>query len=626
MPKQIWTEGRVVGYSAYEIYIKQFLAENPDGDPATEREWLASSLAMGSSLLMKVPAVTAASEKDHTVVDILLPENSTISAANTILGTYFDGECSSLSDTRVRIGGVNDDIAVWATWADTYGQLISNEIVGTKEMFEDVPLLNQAPEEMSAEARRKLKNYLKVVDGVVIQPGDWSDSSYPEDLIDPNTPLKLTPDLSDEGGRPYIRLDIRGTIEEGDEPWILLTGFTIRSVLMGLVKTDWSNAAENGDFLGPEAFPWANKIVFSVPNSYVAYLASGIYNRELPADDEPIMVEDTSIIDMKSVPEDNTDGQEQDVLSAPVLESYYSTALSTDELFYDDPSDKGSSRVEDDVQNLLAVGDGAAVLTVYSRKAVYPPALYGTFAENPSPADNYLHPIDIVAPGTVKIFHGADEETLADYQDTFPGTTAMNETKDGELELLNPDDPTEMIQVAKVELSDIVPKPGPAAESSATHPVDAGPGNAQQLTITAGKRKVVAISLDIDPLGDGVTPPSGGNPDSTIGQYTYDGTPVNIPAKPSLGITLDAQNSNDFVTWSALLAALANERGVDILAERLRNVKNSLINPFKVGPYIEFGPNSNPIRLYISNTQPPVDDDVPVGSIGIGWGFSPENN
>ena len=71
MPKQIWNEGRVVGYSAYEIYVKQHLLEDPSSPPASEREWLASSLAMGSSMLVKIPKITQTSEDSHTYLDIV---------------------------------------------------------------------------------------------------------------------------------------------------------------------------------------------------------------------------------------------------------------------------------------------------------------------------------------------------------------------------------------------------------------------------------------------------------------------------------------------------------------------------------------------------------------------------
>ena len=74
MPKEIWNEGRVTGLSAYEIYVKQHLVEDPANPPATEREWLSASIAMGSSMLLKVPEVgdKHTKSKDHTYVGMLL--------------------------------------------------------------------------------------------------------------------------------------------------------------------------------------------------------------------------------------------------------------------------------------------------------------------------------------------------------------------------------------------------------------------------------------------------------------------------------------------------------------------------------------------------------------------------
>ena len=54
MPSNIYNEGRVVGYSAYEVYVRHCLSEDPTIEPASETEWLASSLAFGASLLLKV--------------------------------------------------------------------------------------------------------------------------------------------------------------------------------------------------------------------------------------------------------------------------------------------------------------------------------------------------------------------------------------------------------------------------------------------------------------------------------------------------------------------------------------------------------------------------------------------
>jgi uncharacterized short protein YbdD (DUF466 family) len=52
MPRVLYNEGRVVGYSAYEIYMRHALTADPDATPASEAEWLASTLGFGSSMLL----------------------------------------------------------------------------------------------------------------------------------------------------------------------------------------------------------------------------------------------------------------------------------------------------------------------------------------------------------------------------------------------------------------------------------------------------------------------------------------------------------------------------------------------------------------------------------------------
>ena len=112
MPREIWNEGRVVGYSAYEIYVKQHLAEDPSSPPASERQWLASSLAMGTSMLLKIPAMSQA-EDAHGIKDIKLPANSKLAAANTIIASFFEGDAEFDSNG-------------WGIRVTDYGPLISN--------------------------------------------------------------------------------------------------------------------------------------------------------------------------------------------------------------------------------------------------------------------------------------------------------------------------------------------------------------------------------------------------------------------------------------------------------------------------------------------------------------------
>lgn len=655
MPREMYNEGRIVGYSAYEIYVKQHLSEDPTGPVASEREWLAASIAMGSSMLAKIPAMELNDEDSHGYIDIPLPQNSILASANTIIASFFDGE-AEWSEVECT-GTSNTSGGCWATRVTDYGQVISNNesrypsgTIGAED-HDNVP--RQDLVDWTQEQKDKLRSYMKIVDGIVIQPGTWSSAH--------NQPPKQDEKINLRGySYPTIRLHIKGSIKADAQPYILFTGFTIRSILSGVSGLDGSTytpSPQNGDFLGPGIFPWANKIIFSVPTSYIVYFASGAYKRELPADNHsdaypksgPRRVSDTSVIDMKSGSDltavSKLDGSTQAIsrIQPNVLENFYS-GLSKDGEITEQLSEvtkgyisklyEGStasnvvddylkpSRVVDDVVDFTTLGDGTAVLTVYQKKSIYPPALYGTFVD--SIGTEHLHPIDVVAPGSMKMFHEDDGTLMEDYENTFPGADSINKTEDGELEVLDPDpdaEPGTKVKVAGLsidslkieESSDVIAKPDVADSKSTTgNPTAPGVIDPKKVTIQTGKNKAVTVSL--------------GN--------SLDGTQVDVSKVPSSGITLDDTNSNDFVTWSALLTALANDQGVDILAERLRSIKNHIIenNPEgptdtqpRNGPYIEFGPNGTgddaPIRLYICKYEPETAD-VPIGSIGIGWGFS----
>ena len=56
MAQQIWDEGRVVGLSAYELYVKEYLTQNPNGTPLSQSQWLANTILSGNSLLVKINA------------------------------------------------------------------------------------------------------------------------------------------------------------------------------------------------------------------------------------------------------------------------------------------------------------------------------------------------------------------------------------------------------------------------------------------------------------------------------------------------------------------------------------------------------------------------------------------
>ena len=591
MAKEIWNEGRVVGYSAYEVYVKQHMSEDPTTPPATEREWLASSLAMGSSMIFRVPDISQAADANKWI-GRYLPRNSKLAAANTIVAQFFDGEAEFDEDG-------------WAIKVTDYSPLLSNTADLSPSGYTGptsggVSAKPDSEFTWSETKLAQLKEYMRICDGLIIQPGTWVDN--------PNKPPEkdFQADLSKY---PRIRLHIRGPISHG--PLILLTGFTIRSVLSGTVGQDTAvntDSPQDGDFLGPAVFPWAAKIVFCVPNSYISQIASGTYKRSIETPTSggtktTKTIKDTAVIDMQaSKPETFYNGYQSS--------EYYKR-------FSADSTDPRYPYTVDGFNTLgEAPTDGEAVLTVYQRKNIYPPALYGTFVAETG--EHYLNPLDVVAPGTIKMFNDQSSAVLQAYQETFPGTTAMNKSSSGTVQILNSEN--KLIDAANIMTAYLnTTEDGVESDGFETpRTMLTGSNRPKVAKIRAGHRSVYALMMS-----------------SKVGtsyEEAYDSSTTlpsieisKIPTKTK--ITLTANNSNDNISWSALLDALATDRAIDLLGDRLKSVKASLVRSHGSGqgqgPYLEFGQESKKLRLYITDTMPD-PTDVPVGSIGIGWGFTPD--
>ena len=112
----------MAGYSSYEIYTKLHQSVDPNNPPASEREWLASSLAMGASMLLKIEADTNHTDNENWTKDIQFPDNTLLCAANTIMASFFTGEGEY---------GVQQSAGMHPNWANRvsdYGSLISNTL------------------------------------------------------------------------------------------------------------------------------------------------------------------------------------------------------------------------------------------------------------------------------------------------------------------------------------------------------------------------------------------------------------------------------------------------------------------------------------------------------------------
>lgn len=539
--RTIYNVGRVVGYSAYEVYVKEHLGSVDDPEtnpPASEKEWLASSLFLGSSLLLKIPQNTSHEDDELWEVVYNLPNTSQgfkypsrLFAANTILASFFHGE------------GNFSENSPWANKVTSYGHLIDNSNSSHPnagyQVGENLPPstdnINNAAQWTDTE-KQQLLNYLKIVDGIILNSGEWSNSTSGNPTMD------FSPGFDNDNDYTTVKIVIKGKVTTPFN--ILLSGFTIRTVASGISGADTSletESPQDGDFLGPAVIPWANKILFSIPSSYTSWFVSGAYRRQLPKSGQPTTVADHAIIDMKT-----TDPG-----------TYYQ-------------SNYQSAREPITVNEVNNIGDKTSVLTIFQRSQKYPPALWGSYISDEG--DNYLNPIDIVAPGSVKMFEDATAEELQEYEDTFPGTFGVNKnTEKGTIEVIGPDG--ELVPAADVSLADL------------TYDNIASTDKQAKAVITqAGKNKVMSLAVSDDLTGQQNT----------------------ITANPSQSIS----PKNDNIYWAALLEAFANDKAVDILGANMKAVKAGL-----PGNYIQF---PNGLRLYISATEPPTAG-VPIGSVGIGW-------
>lgn len=276
--KEIYNEGRVVGLSAWEIYVRHILATNPTATPLNEQQWLSASLSSNTSMIMRIPAGTS-----RGVHDFKLPENSDICGCSTIYASIFEGEVTL------------DETGLWATRVDDYGRLIQNDLVlhpVSPGEPSDVPT-KENPIDVPADFTEKCKDYIKVSGGLMFQPGDWNDNIYYEemlteasqnvvtqdglDLLAPLTNMiaakSLEPDMSKTG---FIRLAITGEIIH--DVLILFHGFSYKALVSGEVGYAYVpdvGKPEDGGFLGPAVFPWGCQIVFLVTNEVLRAMMSG---------------------------------------------------------------------------------------------------------------------------------------------------------------------------------------------------------------------------------------------------------------------------------------------------------------------------------------------------------------
>ena len=274
--KEIYNEGRVIGLSAYELYVRQLLSVDPTSTPLTEREWLASTLSESCSMILKVPQGTQKGWHDY-----ILPEGSDLCGCTVIYGSLFEGDIAITMDDH------------WAARVDDYGNLISNTIdlhPETPGESANVPV-KPNPEVMSQEFIDRCKNYIKITSGMMFQPGEWVPNIYYTEVLteygDPVltqageellAPLagavafnSIVPDFSKLG---FIRLAIQENLTA--DVYIFLHGFAHKSIMMGSLSfstQSYSDRPQDGDFLGPAVFPWGCPITLITTTNiqYILY-------------------------------------------------------------------------------------------------------------------------------------------------------------------------------------------------------------------------------------------------------------------------------------------------------------------------------------------------------------------
>jgi hypothetical protein len=539
MPRQIWNEGRVQGYSAYEIYLKQALSDDPDLQPATEREWLASSIACGSSMVVKIPKTS----NDAGYLDISLPENSKLCAANVIFANLFLGDCEY------------DINSYFAKRVINYGFCISNTL-----NFHPDTNGTQIPttdDDISLESVLSYSEaYNKIIDGVVIQPGKWKETGDEAGQY-----MDLSPDMSKS---PFIRIFYSGKIESTIQ--IMLTGFTIRSVISGVCGLDGSYNAtspQDGTFLGPAQFPWAAKIIFSQSTATSISLNMSNYIRKIQGEKAVSKLRGKSLVDMETC---------------------------DPSIFYS--SKQPDAKIDFDSCNLDSPDGKGNILTIHSKSEKYSPAIYATRYDPDK--EKSLSPFNVVGKGAVQMFDDSTSDAdMKGYEKTYPGTFALRRKDDGSVETLNENN--DVIPVARIDHKELSYKNLVTDDKKA-----------KGVVTSVGNKKSLSVSLSGDDTDSQLTIGDDGTSNVSIGSTSFNKGAMN---------KLSPSSSN--ITPAYILEAIANNKSIDILGDRMKALKAGLAKETSAGNvgYIQL---PNGLRLYISATKPTATD-VPIGSIGIGW-------
>lgn len=518
--RELYNEGRVIGLSSYELYVRKFYENDPNAVPPSEKAWLASMYGNGNAMILKINSGT-----QPGVQDFELPSSSILCGSNTLFASVFNGDCK-WSDTAA----ISDTGAVgyWSEAVTSYGGLISNTSTSYPSSS-DIPYGSDIFD--SPADRQNVINFCKIIEGLVIQQGDWVDSTT-------GNPYKDLTNPSFGSSSPIIRLYINKELTSDVK--LLITGFLdseFASTLSGLDgSTDpLTNGCANGEFLGPAIYPWSSKIIMIYPN--LANYVDNAYERQLP----------NGTLDSTTVGSYSFAGQDSTVESSSIIDldttnpnTYYQVNGSK----YANsviPINVNTAETSKAGMNVLAVYEpgmtadkvNSAYASVDPDSNFFPPALYAGKVSQTGIQN--MVPVDTAAPGTVKIFDTLKEAST--YPQQLPDNFAFHyDSTNLDLTLYAKDG-------AAI---------GPINAKLAVSKKSSSDANAVIGSIRASGDELKTVALS----------------DTTGTAYATDG---------SSGVET-VTTADGGITWDKILSALANNKKIDVLGQPLKEFRDNLPN------------------------------------------------
>lgn len=616
MAQEIYNEGRVLGFSAWEIFVREALDSgmSPEDIP-DEQEWLTAMIGSGASMVLNIAAGTSAGIHDYE-----LPAGSKLAASGTIIASPFIGNCEW------------DTVSNFAKKVTSYGALINNTGSSYPSSGSVPPAPGASITYADADYRNCVSEFVKITDGIVyLKTATWVNSVTsvpPKKDIDPNYGSSKT----------VVRLYISSEIAY--DTHIILTGFNNKCILRALAgfatgngggsadtTLDAGNVPKNGWFngamMGPGITPWATKIVFTLPSSAYSLLNSlnrtiplGITSNTITKGDYQLTnlvngsVKTNSVIDYNSIE----------------LTTYYDVHLNefvgqVAPVIQENVTDVNLGANES-YNTIVAWYPGMTASEIASASGnakFFPPAIYG--AKVTATGEQTLVPLDVAAPGTIKAFN--DPTQAYNYTQILPNNYAVyhNPTTNMYSFVINNEpDPTKWIGAARLRyLTTPVVQLDVAATTTKLVSLTASDGS--DLNTSGSSGEITAAGggprkLNWNDLKESLASNKSVN---VLGTRLY-AAATELSANNKLGV--DTANNQIAEIGATKITVNPGSTGVSITTMTSGAVSPTPIAKFASGTSLRSGTNfiefNNGLRLYIATSEPAATD-VPVGSIGIGW-------